>query len=90
MSVANIKPRRSGPVGSKQTGIQSVAHQEVCVVSQAKKDQAISPLALRTYPRVSSDTPSAEALTAVAATVRFNVRAILSTPIFFLASPLSL
>jgi hypothetical protein len=39
---------------------------------------------------VSRDTPSAEALTAVAATVRFKVRAILSTPTFFLARPFNL
>ena len=42
------------------------------------------------YPRVSSDTPSPEAFIFVAAIVRFNVRAILSAPNFFLASPFSL
>src|SRR5882724_6615 len=37
-------------------------------------------------PRVSSDTPSRCALTAVAPTVRFNAFEILATPAFFFAS----
>ena len=48
------------------------------------------PICRSYYPRVSSDTPSAEALTAVAAIVLFRVRAILSTPTFFLARPFNL
>jgi hypothetical protein len=45
---------------------------------------------IRCLPQVASETPKADAFTAVAATVRFNVRAILSTPSFFFARPLSL
>jgi hypothetical protein len=37
---------------------------------------------------VSRETPSSDALTVVAATVRFNALEIFSTPTFFLASPL--
>ena len=87
-----MKPRRSGQRGVKSKWIMDGEWRpnRWPVKDFAHLTDFKNELLAVCYPRVSSETPSAEALTAVAATVRFKVRAILSTPNFFFARPLSL